>query len=56
MIISKHFLFIHFPRTGGCPNKHYSEYYDDELREMIAEKDKMMIHRFGYQFEDKSNS
>jgi hypothetical protein len=45
-----------YPKVNKSPHKHYSEYYDDELRETIAEKDKMMIHRFGYQFEDKSNS
>jgi hypothetical protein len=46
------YLFIFLEQGQVCPNKHYSEYYDDELREMIAEKDKLLIDRFGYGFED----
>ena len=41
-----------YPKVNKSPHSHYSEYYDDELREIIAEKDKMMLDRFGYVFEN----
>lgn len=44
-----------YPKVNKSPHKHYSEYYDDELREIIAEKDKMMLDRFGYKFENNSS-
>ena len=31
-------------------HKNYREYYDDELREMVAHKDRIIIDRFGYEF------
>ena len=43
-----------YPKVNKSPHKHYSEYYYDELREIIAEKDKIMIDRFGYEFEVES--
>lgn len=42
-----------YPKVNKSPHKHYSEYYDQELIEIIAEKDRMMLDRFGYEFEDK---
>jgi len=41
-----------YPKINKSPHSHYSEYYDDELREIIAEKDKMMLDRFGYVLEN----
>jgi len=30
---------------------HYSKYYDDELRAQVATQDRLIIERFGYEFE-----
>ena len=30
---------------------HYSKYYDDELRALVARQDRLIIERFGYTFE-----
>ena len=30
---------------------HYSKYYDDELRAQVATQDRLVIERFGYEFE-----
>lgn len=34
-------------------HEHYSYYYDQELIDLVYEKDKEIIDRFGYQYEDK---
>ena len=33
---------------------HYSTYYDDNLMNIVAHKDRMIIDQFGYKFEKKS--
>jgi hypothetical protein len=30
---------------------HYSKYYDDELRALVAKQDRLIVERFGYKFE-----
>lgn len=32
-------------------HKHYSEYYDKELRQLVAHKSRHIIERYGYEFE-----
>ena len=38
-------------RKNSSRHSHYSHYYDDELRQLIASKEQHLIERFGYRFE-----
>jgi tetratricopeptide (TPR) repeat protein len=38
-------------RKNSSRHSHYSHYYDDELRQLVADKEHSLIERFGYQFE-----
>ena len=42
----------HYPKLNKSSHTHYSHYYDNELREIMAEKDKLIFDRFGYAFEE----
>jgi len=38
-------------RRNSTEHAHYSEYYDDELIELVTEKDKEIIEKFSYSYE-----
>jgi hypothetical protein len=39
-----------YPAVNVSQHDHYRTYYDDELREIIAEKDRWIFEQFGYEF------
>ena len=39
------------PRKNSSARGHYAHYYDDELRDLVAEKEGSIIQRFNYAFE-----
>lgn len=51
--------YIKPPRAKGglrLLKNHYSEYYDEEAKKLIEEKNRKIIDFFGYKFEEKSSS
>ena len=38
-------------RVNVSRHTHYSHYYDDELRDLVAQKERGLIEKFGYEFE-----
>jgi hypothetical protein len=45
-----------YPRVNVGKRSHYQDYYDPELREIIAEKEKVILDRFDYRFKDTEKS
>jgi len=43
------------PVLNASPHDHYSNYYDEELRDLIYEKDKPIFQHFDYSFESPPN-
>jgi hypothetical protein len=44
------------PRMNASRHSHYSRYLDDELRDLIAQKESLLIEKYDYEFEqDKSD-
>ena len=39
------------PRINASRHSHYSKYLDSELRDLIAEKESLIIDKYGYRFE-----
>ena len=39
------------PRLNTSRHSHYSRYLDDELRELIAQKESLLIEAYGYEYE-----
>lgn len=42
----------HNKRLNTSSHSHYSQYYDDELRQLVTHKDRLFIDRYGYSFEN----
>lgn len=45
-------MFASVGRQNVSSHNHYSQYYDDELRILVAEMEQPLIDEFGYVFED----
>ena len=43
-------FFADAPATNTTDHAHYTDYYSDELRELVARKDAGIIRRFDYSF------
>lgn len=43
--------YVGLPHVNRGNHHHYSEYYDDELVEIVRDKEHALIERFGYEFE-----
>ena len=48
-------LFGSAPRLNTSRHSHYSKYLDDELRDLIAEREGGLIERYGYSFEQDTS-
>ena len=52
--ISKKFRGL--ARFNKSSHSHYSKYYDDELRDLVAKKEVLLIDKYGYEFEQLNDS
>lgn len=43
-------------RFNKSSHSHYSRYYDDELRDLVAQKEALLIDKYGYEFEQLNDS
>lgn len=42
---------LNSPKKNTSDHKHYSAYYNDELRQLVAEMDAGLIEQFNYSFQ-----
>ena len=50
------FQFSRIAKKNTSLHSHYSVYYNEELRDLVFEKDRMIIELFDYHFEDQKRS
>jgi len=43
-------------RLNESSHSHYSRYYDDDLRDLVAQNDAYLIDKYGYEFEQSTDS
>ena len=49
-------ILINEPKKNKSARGHYSQYYNEDLIELISSKERRIIEEFGYEFESKKDS